>query len=323
MITKGEGQDEFDIAAFTSNQEQHQVPPSPPSKNPMAKLGGQLLERLHIHPKGTSTTTESKKESKRESQKESEKESKKEEKDTPPSSSSSSSSKLMSPEALAARGFKPLVEGDVAQYLTNHKEVAGRLGGTPAEWKVEEVGDGNLNYVYIVKGSSGAVVLKQALPYVRCVGESWPMTLERAFFETSALREHGALCPGRVPEVYAFDHPMAVTLMQYIAPPHIILRKGLIQGVVYPHLAKHVGEYMATTLFKTSLLALSTEQHRAAVAKYCGNVEMCRLTEQVIFTDPYCGAENNRWTTPELDSDAKAVREDEGCKLAIAELKAK
>ncbi len=30
--------------------------------------------------------------------------------------------------------------------------------------------------MYIVEGPSGGVCVKQALPYVRCVGEAWPLT---------------------------------------------------------------------------------------------------------------------------------------------------
>jgi 5-methylthioribose kinase len=43
--------------------------------------------------------------------------------------------------------------------------------------------------VFIVEGPGGQVVVKQALPYVRCVGESWPLSLDRAFFEYKALEE--------------------------------------------------------------------------------------------------------------------------------------
>ena len=50
---------------------------------------------------------------------------------------------------------------------------------------MREVGDGNLNLVFIVEGPAGGVCVKQALPYVRAAGESWPMPLERAFFESS------------------------------------------------------------------------------------------------------------------------------------------
>lgn len=88
------------------------------------------------------------------------------------------------------------------------------------------------------------------------------MTLERAYFETTVLREHHRLAPNLVPEVYHFDHPMALIVMEYLAPPHIILRKGLIAGTVYPLLAGHMAEFMASTLFHTSLLALSTLKHR-------------------------------------------------------------
>lgn len=50
-------------------------------------------------------------------------------------------------------------------------------------------------------------------------------------------------------------------------------------------------------------------------------MELCRLTEQVVFSDPYRVSTFNRWTSPYLDDDAKAVREDSALKLEIAELK--
>ena len=37
------------------------------------------------------------------------------------------------------------------------------------------MGDGNINYVYIVEGPSGGVVLKQGLPYIR-IAHDWPLT---------------------------------------------------------------------------------------------------------------------------------------------------
>ena len=57
------------------------------------------------------------------------------------------------------------------------------------------------------------------------------------------------------------------------------------------------------------------------VAEYCGNVDLCRLTEQVIFSDPYKIAKYNRWTSPYLDQDAEAIREDDALKVEVAELK--
>ena len=97
---------------------------------------------------------------------------------------------------------------------------------------------------------------------MRCIGESWPMTKERAYFEAVALRELGRLNPEHVPEVYHFDQTMSLIGMRYLEPPHIIVRKGLIAGIEYPLLAEHMSEFMARTLYFTSLLYRSTTEHK-------------------------------------------------------------
>ncbi|CAK9318039.1 unnamed protein product [Citrullus colocynthis] len=224
---------------------------------------------------------------------------------------------------MAFSEFRPLNESSLIEYIKTVPSLSDKLGNKFDDIKIKEVGDGNLNFVYIVVASSGSFVIKQALPYVRCIGESWPMTKERAYFEAVTLRKHGHLCPNHVPDVYHFDRTMSLIGMRYLEPPHIILRKGLIAGIEYPLLADHVSEYMAKTLFGTSILYNSTTVHKVSVAEFCGNVELCRLTEQVVFSDPYKVSEYNRWTSPYLDRDAEAVREDNDLKVEIAELKAK
>ncbi|GAB2267595.1 hypothetical protein Dimus_002577 [Dionaea muscipula] len=222
---------------------------------------------------------------------------------------------------MTSGGFRPLDESSLLEYIKSTASLSSKLGGRFDDLQIKEVGDGNLNFVYIVVGSAGSFVIKQALPYIRCIGESWPMTKERAYFEATTLKEHGRLCPNHVPEVYHFDRDMSLIGMRYLEPPHIILRKGLIAGTVYPLLAEHMSEYMARTLFFTSLLYTTTTDHKGAVAKFCGNVELCRLTEQVVFSDPYKVSQYNRWTSPHLDRDAEAVREDDILKLEVAQLK--
>lgn len=216
--------------------------------------------------------------------------------------------------------FRPLDEKSLVEYIKATPSLSSLLGVSD-NLQIKEVGDGNLNFVYIIVSPYTSVVIKQALPYIRCIGESWPMTKERAYFEATTLKKHGSLCPAHVPEVYHFDRMMSLIGMRYLEPPHIILRKGLIAGVEYPLLAEHMAEYMSRTLFYTSLLYTTTTEHKRAVAEFCGNVELCRLTEQVVFSDPYRVSEFNRWTSPHLDHDAKAVREDNVLKLEVAQLK--
>ncbi|TMX03411.1 hypothetical protein EJD97_016491 [Solanum chilense] len=224
---------------------------------------------------------------------------------------------------MASDGFRPLDEKSLVEYIKSTPSLLSILGKQFDNLEIKEVGDGNLNFVYIVVAPSGSIVIKQALPYIRCIGESWPMAKERAYFEATALKEHGRLSPEHVPEVYHFDRTMCLIGMRYLEPPHIILRKGLVAGVEYPLLAQHISDYMAKTLFFTSLLYLNTTDHKRAVAEFCGNVELCRLTEQVVFSDPYKVSEYNRCTSPYLDADAEAVRNDNGLKIEVAELKSK
>ena len=75
---------------------------------------------------------------------------------------------------------------------------------------------------------------KQALPYIRCIGESWPLSLDRAMFESNALKIQRNLAPELVPEVYHFDKRKALIVMRYIEPPNLILRKHLIAGASSP-----------------------------------------------------------------------------------------
>ena len=220
--------------------------------------------------------------------------------------------------------YRPLDEAGVRPYLATLPAIREVLGGDPAGWQVTEVGDGNLNLVFIVRGAAGGpldgVVVKQALPYVRLVGDSWPLPLDRAWCEGHALSEQARHVPHLVPMLHHFDPGMALFVMEWLTP-HIILRKGLIAGTRYPQLAGHMAEFLAQTLFKTSDLYAPAAEKKAKMAPFCGNTALCRITEDLVFTDPYRIAALNRWTTPQLDDIAAEFRADAAAKIAAQELK--
>jgi 5-methylthioribose kinase len=105
--------------------------------------------------------------------------------------------------------------------------------------------------------------------------------------------------------------------------PHIILRKGLIRGTVYPKLADHMATFMVETLFATSDLGQPAADKKKHMALFCGNTELCRITEDLVFTDPWRVAEGNHWTGPQLDVTAASVRADGPWKRAAQEYKLK
>jgi 5-methylthioribose kinase len=66
---------------------------------------------------------------------------------------------------------------------------------------------------------------------------------------------------------------------------------------------------------------LSARQKRERQSMFSLNTELCRITEELVFTDPYRIAELNRWTTPQLDDIAAEFRADAPLKVAVQELK--
>lgn len=211
----------------------------------------------------------------------------------------------LSPETLASR------LGDLA--------VLRDRVGDPQGWSIREVGDGNLNLVFVVSGARGAVIVKQALPYVRLVGESWPLPLSRSFFEYHALTRHAARDPGSVPEVFHFDEAQAIIVMEYLSQ-HIILRQGLIAGVIYPGLGRRLGTFAARTLFRGSDLSMSAMARKADLSLFAGNGALCDITENLVFSDPYFAAEMNRHTVG-LDPIVVRLRADVPLKIAVQHLK--
>ena len=226
------------------------------------------------------------------------------------------------PAISVPEGYRPLDVESLPSYLAGYSALRARLGGDPAAWRVDEVGDGNLNLVFLVRGPAGGLCVKQALPYVRLIGESWPLPLDRAFFEHEALVEHGRHAPGLTPAVYHFDPVLMLTAMELLEP-HIIMRRGMIQGIRYPRAATDMAEYMARTLFFTSDLGTGAAEKKARVAVFCGNTSLCKITEDLIFTEPYMVCDNNRWTSPQLDDIAAAFRADAPLKRAVSRLKCK
>jgi 5-methylthioribose kinase len=192
--------------------------------------------------------------------------------------------------------------------------------GPPAQWQAREMGDGNLNLIFIVSGPAGSVVVKQALPYVRMVGESWPLAVSRSHYESAALLEQSRWARRFVPAVYDTDALMAAIVMEHLSP-HVVLRKGLTRGIRYPSLGEHLGSYLASTLFHTSDLHLPADAKKSRMAQFLGNTAMCKITEDLIFDEPYFDAPMNRHTPGYLDDAARRIRGDVELKLAVQDMK--
>lgn len=208
--------------------------------------------------------------------------------------------------------------------LTEQKAVALaiRLGlfQEDALLSCQEIGDGNLNLVFRIvnERTNDSIIIKQALPYAKVVGESWPLTLKSATIESQALRTFASYVPQYVPKVYYSDETLAITVMEDLS--HLqIARRGLIEGKTFPKLSEHIGEFVAKTAFYTSDFGMNQQQKKKLVQQFT-NPELCKITEDLVFTDPFFDHDTNSFET-ELRADVERLWQDDELKREAAKLK--
>ena len=165
--------------------------------------------------------------------------------------------------------YRALDEKSVVDYVWSRPAMES-VFSKPATLSASEVGDGNLNLVFIVRSdadSAQSAVVKQALPYLRVAGDSWPLTRERMRFETQALLLYNELTPGLVPKVYDHDEEMSLVIMENL-DKHEIMRKPLVAGRRFPLFVDHISTFLARSLFFTSDLYLTGVEKKAMQAKF-------------------------------------------------------
>lgn len=172
---------------------------------------------------------------------------------------------------------------------------------------VVEVGDGNLNLVFIVKDAAGnGVVVKQSLPHVR-VDPSWPLTRERAAREAVVLGVHERIAPEHVPAFHGFDAENLALSIEDLSD-HAVWRGELNAGRLHTYAAAQLGRYVGAVGFATSVFGAPGPERRRAIAE-ATNPELSEITEDLVFTEPYVDHEHNGWL-PANDDDVRELRAD-------------
>lgn len=201
-----------------------------------------------------------------------------------------------------------LTEETLPAYLVGLDVLSGMIDGNDLV-SIEEVGDGNLNLVFIVRDGAGrCVVVKQALPYVRLVGPEWPMTEARADREASALRVQGALDAQRTVALLHYDAQRHAMVIEDLTD-HTVWRRALNAGVRNEGVATDMGLFVANIAFGTSVFGMHHQEHKRALAAAI-NPELCEITEDLVFTEPYVDAGRNSFLAAN-EPDARALAADE------------
>ncbi|MGJ8455478.1 S-methyl-5-thioribose kinase [Pseudothermotoga sp. U03pept] len=191
--------------------------------------------------------------------------------------------------------MEPLNEKSVLEYVerTNLREtVLGRGNLSP-----ELISEGNVNLIFRIRNSDNgnSVILKQALPYAwRYPDFKMPVDRQRIEYET--LKIESQYVPEQVPKIYFYDDKTHVLVIEDLKELKV-MREALIEGKVFPMVAKHIGIFMARTLFYTSDLHLSSGKKKEMVINFTNPV-LCKVQEDLVFTQPYIDHPNNKWSKP-------------------------
>lgn len=186
---------------------------------------------------------------------------------------------------------------------------------------IAEVGDGNVNYIYRVNNGDKSVIVKFADDFIRD-SDTRALSTKRNEIEYEILRRQDLLCPNSVPKVYFYSEEMNCIVMEDLSD-FDVLREGLKEYKTYPHLATAMSRFLYDVLFKTTDLVMD-EAEKKELAGELVNIDMCEISERLVFTEPYMNNQGlNRYASENNDFVQETLYNNEELKLEVAKLKNK
>jgi 5-methylthioribose kinase len=190
-----------------------------------------------------------------------------------------------------------------------------------AELTCEEIGDGNLNYVFrVVDEKHGdSVIIKQAGHTAR-ISDEFKLSTDRMRIESNVLLLQDKLSPGLVPTVFLFDDVMSCCAMEDLSN-YKIMRTALINHETFPAFADHITTFMVNNLLMTSDVVIEHKAKKELVKQYI-NTELCEITEDLVYTEPFYDNNHRNELTPGNEEWIQStIYDDEELKLETAKLK--
>lgn len=164
--------------------------------------------------------------------------------------------------------------------------------------KCTEIGDGNINYVFRVKDvrNNKSVIIKQADKCLRSSGRQ--LYLDRNRIEVNFLQIQSANIGKYLPKIYYYDSLMSIFMMEDIGQ-YQNLRSVLMEGKEVANLAKKLAAVLAAYLMGSSDIVLDSEKKKAMLKQFI-NPEMCKISEDLVFIEPYNNYQSRNNIQPTL-----------------------
>jgi len=184
---------------------------------------------------------------------------------------------------------------DVAEYV--HEKY--NFFEVDAELRVDEIGDGNLNYVFRVQDPkrNKSIIIKHSGEETR--GKSGRLlNLDRNRIEAEILIMQEKMAPGMVPHVYDYDTVMCCTVMEDLKN-YQVMREALLEYKIFPFFAEQVSTFMVNTLLDSTDIVMDHKRKKNNVSKF-QNSDLCQITEQLVYSEPFGNFSKKNYVVSEM-----------------------
>ncbi len=156
----------------------------------------------------------------------------------------------------------------------------------------EEIGDGNINYVYRIKDASSgkSLIVKHAENELRIYKARFVGT-DRNRIEYEVLEFQRRLAPEYIPELYLYDEENKNIFMEDMQG-YENMRYELCKHKIFKNAAEHLADFCAKVLINTTDMVIGAMDKKELVKRYI-NIYPCEITERHVLTEPYQDLEEN------------------------------
>lgn len=84
-----------------------------------------------------------------------------------------------------------------------------------SKFTIEQINAGNMNFLFKLSDGEKTFLLKHAKPYLKMLGENFPLTQQRIIAEMNSMEYFHSLAPNYVPKIYLKNEKNFFFVMQY------------------------------------------------------------------------------------------------------------
>lgn len=190
-----------------------------------------------------------------------------------------------------------------------------------AIFDIEEIGDGNVNYVFRVvdRDTGKSVIAKHAGPSLR-IDSNMTASTDRNRIESEILLLQHELAPDSVPEVFYYDTNMCACIMEDLRG-YEMMRTAMLHNKRFPKFADQITDFLVKTQLPTTDLVMNHLEKKEMVKSFV-NPDLCEISEDLVLTEPYNDInKRNLVFEPNREFVERELYNDSALSLEVAKLK--